>query len=90
MTIRAFSTYTVDRFEDDAAVLEASDGSMLRVRRSSLPSIVSEGDVIQAVPAGACGIGFRLLHSATAEERRAAAERLGRLESRDPGGDLTL
>jgi len=39
-------TYIIDRFEDDYAVLEQTDGEMVEILRSKIPVEAKEGDVL--------------------------------------------
>ncbi len=38
--------FTIDRFEEDKAVLECENGDMITLDKSSLPKNVKEGDVL--------------------------------------------
>lgn len=63
----------IDRFEGDIAVAE-TDGGMLDISRDLLPENTAEGDVIVLTDNG-----YIIDGQATAERRRAMAERLRRL-----------
>ena len=69
--------YTIDRFEEDFALLEAEDGTMLQALRSSLPPEVREGDKLDLSEAGCT-----LLPKETQASRAEADERLQRLLDR--------
>lgn len=63
----------IDRFEGDIAVVE-TDSGMLDIVRDLLPENTSEGDVIVQTDGG-----YIIDEQATAERRKAIAERLRRL-----------
>lgn len=63
----------IDRFEGDIAVVE-TDSGMLDIVRDLLPENASEGDVIVQTDGG-----YIIDEQATAERRKAIAERLRRL-----------
>lgn len=63
----------IDRFEGSIAVVE-TDGGMLDIARDLLPENTSEGDVIVQTDGG-----YIIDEQATAERRKAIAERLRRL-----------
>ncbi len=67
----------IDRFENEAAVLETEDG-METVMRCFLPADAREGDVLIQE-----GCGYSVDHYATEERRKAAAERLRRLMNKN-------
>jgi hypothetical protein len=82
--------YTIDRFEGDVAVLDASPGGTISVPRSSLPPGTREGDVVQSVSWNGCGQRFALVQGAAEELRGRASGEVEDLEKSDPGGDLAL
>lgn len=63
----------IDRFEGGIAVIECDDG-MLDISRDLLPINASEGDVIVLTDSG-----YIVDEPATAERRKAIAERFHRL-----------
>ena len=90
---RAGHQLIVDRVEGEMVVVETEAGGTLDLPRWLLPPGVKEGDVILARP-GQGKEGWSVAMEVDAEEtgrRRAAMkERVERLASRDPGGDITL
>lgn len=69
--------YTIDRFEEDFALLEDEDGVMCQMPRSELPPEAQEGDKLEVSEEGCA-----LLTEATEAARTEADERLQRLLNR--------
>lgn len=67
---------TIDRFEEDFALLECEDGGMLQIPRSELPPEAREGDRLEASETG-----YTLLPKETQEARTEADDLLQRLLS---------
>lgn len=83
----------VDRVEGDHVVVEMESAGTLDLPRWMLPDELREGDVLVARAATADGerrVVFSVDPAATEARREEAAERVHRLRSRDPGGDITL
>ena len=85
---------TLDRFEDDQAVLELSPGTTLNVPRSWLPSQAREGDVLRLrvredVSGTSSFVSFRVDAAKTAE-RREEVEALRSTLPKAPEGDVEL
>lgn len=83
----------VDRFEGAFVVVEVDGAPPIDLPRWLLPGSAREGDVVRArTTVGPAGVrvDLRVDEEETARRRAAATERLQRLESRDPGGDLLL
>lgn len=85
--------FAVDRIEGQIAVVVGDDGKPHDVARSELPGGTREGSVLR-VPLLADGSAdWSRARLDEAERRRRLAEsreRLDRLRSRDPGGDIVL
>lgn len=64
----------IDRFEGDYAVAERDDGDITEIATALLPENAKEGDVIVFTYDG-----YIIDEDATAERRKATAERLKRL-----------
>ena len=83
----------VDRFEGDFAVVEVDGAAPIDLPRWLLPQGAREGDVVRArITPGAGGVrvDLRVDEEETARRRATVSERLQRLQSRDPGGDIQL
>lgn len=65
---------TIDRFEDEIAVCEREDQSMLDVPRSALPDGAAEGDVIFYD-----GTSYTLDNDETSARRERIEEKVNRL-----------
>jgi hypothetical protein len=84
--------YIFDRLEAEYAVVEASDGRLLRIPRSILPLGAREGAVLVSdaeVANSASTVQFTIDQEATVE-RLAEARRLRERLSRGPEGDTSL
>ena len=68
--------FVIDRLEGDRAVIDF-DGEMIDIPLTALPVGTSEGD----------RVGFVVEHS-TAEFRKEQVDRLARLQSASPDGDV--
>ncbi len=84
--------FAIDRFEGESAVVIDDDGVQLEVQRRQLPMGAREGSLLRApVENGAPVWSKAVLDEAEREIREGESrKRLGRLESQDPGGDITL
>ena len=84
----------VDRVEGDLAVVEVDGGAVLDLPLWMLPEGTRESAVVSVTSAGGedgvLRLTLRLDPEAGRRAREAAAERLERLRSRDPGGDVEL
>jgi hypothetical protein len=91
--MKAGHRLTVDRIEGDLAVVQVEGGPLLDIPLWFLPHGCQEGDLLVATPAHGDGysrVEIRLNAEATRAARADTADRLDRLRSRDPGGDLVL
>ena len=81
----------IDRFEGDLAVVEVVGAAhTLDLPRWLLPANAREGDVIRAVERSPGTVTILIDDAATALRLKRAAERVGELRKRDPGGDIVL
>jgi hypothetical protein len=86
--------WTVDRREGDLFVVEEETGRTLDIPAWLLPATTREGDVLELIelPADPDGRRWMIRRDPAASELAVeqAKEILRRLESRDPGGDISL
>lgn len=69
--------YIIDRFEDEGAMLEAPDLSIITVPTTSLPEGAEEGDILLFTDGQ-----FVRLESETAEHKKAILSKFERLKSK--------
>lgn len=85
--------YAVDRVETDYFVLTDEQAGTVRVARSSLPPDTGEGAVLSVLVSADGQPDWATARRDRGEEDRRLAkgqERLRRLRTRDPGGDILL
>ncbi|HWO88386.1 MAG TPA: DUF3006 domain-containing protein, partial [Gemmatimonadales bacterium] len=85
--------FAVDRIEGQIAVVVGDDGKAHDVARSELPQGTREGSVLRAPLLADGSVDWSHARLDEAERKRRLAEsreRLDRLRSRDPGGDIVL